>query len=613
MQAKDLLDLVENYRRYRIDFEPRWYTAIHAYENEHFMAWSRTQGQLVKIPFRKRLFHQLPEVSRQADALENLLLATTPVYVAYPNDFSSDKDITAARYISLLLKEYYNDWHSDNLFHEYVHDGIVMPYSFLEIKVDEIWDEAKKDYIKDVRPVILDAFDILFDPRYNFDDNNIIIKILKKPLRDFLNNPIYKHPKTMMVGSEEVDFKEMLIRDKYGNSLETGENAPVTAYECLIKEKKGLRIQTIDTKGFEMRNDFYEGIDFFPIVPFRTYSGNMMQPSYVERILPINRAEDIISNRIEDFIYKMVRGAYLKREGSELNFDDETGSIVSYEGDEPTVMPIPTIPDFVFNWFQNLQTMTERYTVSSMATGQPGKGSQVRAAKIYEQVQRATVAQQKTPIDNFFYSLQRAAEITLYYLSTILTEPRDYTIQQVGGKFQTISFIGEDNADLYPEAIVIPKKMKRLHVEIEDSMGYTIEGKRNSAMEIAKVIADVPEPFQEIILDLYKVGNTADIMSLLAKSKTLLNNPEFMNLIAQKDKLPPEVRNGLAAVLQYLSKQSPVPSPSELSPATGNTSKKAGGKPKGRPKKAEAESPQGVAIAPGAVAPQPPTGGGVAQ
>jgi hypothetical protein len=253
------------------------------------------------------------------------------------------------------------------------------------------------------------------------------------------------------------------------------------------------------------------------------------------------------------------------------------------------------VPQFVFQWFANQMGMSDRYGTAATSLAQPQKGSQNRSAKQLEMVARNQASQQKTPLDNFFYSMKQIAELTIYYLSQVITEPKNYTFEKSGGQFQSVSFIGEKNSLLYPNSIPIPKKIKRLHVEIDDAMGYTIAGKREAALELAKIINDVPKPLQEILLDLYKVGNTADIMAAMEQSQTLLDNPEFQNLIANAQNLPPDVRQGLAKLLRYLSQQSPVPGANTMSVPGGGS------------------APSPVGQAGGGVQPPAPQQGGVPQ
>src|SRR5258708_39644016 len=169
MDSSTLLTILDDYQRYRINYEPRWDLSRHAYENEHFVGWSRSQGTLVKLPFRKKLFHQLPEVTKQTDAMENLLLTVNPLFHAYPNDFSSDEDIKRARYYSMLLKDYYYKWFMENLLHQYVHNGLVYPLSYFQVAVEYEYDSEKDQMVKDVTGHILDAFDVLFNPRIAFE------------------------------------------------------------------------------------------------------------------------------------------------------------------------------------------------------------------------------------------------------------------------------------------------------------------------------------------------------------------------------------------------------------------------------------------------------------
>ena len=568
MKDVKLLDRINGMMKYRLDYEPKWYAAINAYENNHFVGWSRQRGSLMKVPFRKRFFIQLPEIKKQADSFENLLLMSNPMFVIAPNDFSNDKDRNYARAQSMLLRQKYLDWETDNIIHHWVHNAILMPVSFLEIAVEDQWDSDKQKFIKSIVPRVGDAFDWIFDPHYSFDDNQMVVKILRKPIQDYKDSSLYNIPKDGMTRNVVRDFKEVWLNDKFGGRNETDEFETVTAFECHIKTTKlvdgmkvaGLQIKTIDMGGEIIRDDFYSDITFFPVVPLQLFSGNPYQPSHVDNLIPINRAIDLLVNRIEDWMLKFVKGAYLTRDGSDVIFSDENGSVTKYTGEKPEVMPTPEFPMSIMTFLDKLLSFSERYGVNALAMGGMQKGSNQRSAKQGEQAIKGAQAQQKTPIDNMFFAMKRVAEITLYFLSELTDEPTNETLNksenQGGEDFETKKFIGEKYKDLYPDAVPIPQKVKKMHVEMEDSQTYSIEQKRSDLKELAMEWNKIADPFKKPLLNLYRTGNTDGIMADDSVDGTLLDNPEIKMLVAHKDFLPPEVQQSLSTLFDYLAKQS---------------------------------------------------------
>ena len=190
----------------------------------------------------------------------------------------------------------------------------------------------------------------------------------------------------------------------------------------------------------------------------------------------------------------------------------------------------------------------------------------MRAADMMREAREGQQAQEKTPLDNLFRAFKRIAEVTLYYLSEYTDEATDFTFKTEGDRFDTQKFIGEKYKIKDPTAVVIPHSIARMEVEIEDVSTASMNAKRDKILELAKEFNQLPQPFQKVLLDLYKVGSTSDILDDFAKSQTLLDSPEFQSLIAQAQagNVPPEVKTALAKLLRFLSEQAPVKTPEEM-------------------------------------------------
>ncbi len=573
MKAKELIDHIAVLRKYRYNYEPDWYRDFHAYENNTFVAWNRIQQSIVRMPFRKRFFMSLPEVNKQADSFENLLLTAMPLFVVYPEDISDDAARKRSVSLSKILKHKYLDWDSENLIHRYVHLAIKYPVSFWEVNVTKKYDSDGKKWKYEITPQVSDVFDWLYDPRVPFEENRIVVKILRKTMKEIKEFKLFDG-KTPTDGSTGLatDFKEMIFNDKYGTRTEIGDFKTYFVYQVMEKLPKGILMQVIDRDGNVLKKQMYDGAEFYPVVPLQLFSGDAWQPSFVQNIIPIQRSLSIIANRIEDFILKFVKGSYLVRDGSDVSFSDENGLIVTYSGEPPTVMEVPQLSPAITQWFTQLFTLSERYGINGIASGGTPAKSNMRAGKMMQQSVDNQRAQQKTPMDNLSQAFKRIAEITMFYLSEYTDEETSFTFKDNSGDFTTEKFIGEKYKQLAPNATPIPKEVK-MDVEIEDISAVMIHAKREAILELAKEFGAIPPPFQKVLLDLYRVGSTADIMEDMDKAKTLLDSPEFQALIAQAraGQLPPEEQQALVTLLKFLSQQSPTPDPAQqgVPPAPG--------------------------------------------
>lgn len=564
LSNSEYLDYIKVLQEYRKNFEPNWYRSHHAYENNCFVAYSRATQSIVKIPYRKRFFLSVPEIKKQCDAFENNLLQFMPLFVVYPDDVSDEKAREDSKYLSKLLKKHYIDWDSKNLVHKYLHNAIKYPISFWEIGVENRTNPLTGKTQKMVVPSVSDAFDWLFDPHIPFNENPIVIKKIKRNLKDIKEYKDYKAP--TVAGSAPDDLKEMIFNDKYGNRKSPEALKTQFVYQIFEKLSGGIKETIIDAKGATLRSKWYEGATDYPVVPLSLFSDDEYSPSFCENLIPINRSINLIINRIEEFIHKFAKGAFLVRDGSDISFSDENGVIVKYEGDQPTVMDMPQLPPAIITWLNKLFDISERYGLNEVALGLTQDGSQNRTAKQGAQALQNAQVQQKTPLDNMIQAFTRIAHITIYYLSEFTDEPTNFSFRADGERFETKKFIGEKYSAKDPAAIRIPHSIKSMEVEIEDVSAASIYNKRRELLGIAKEWANIPPVFQEALLDLYKVGNTADLLEAMERNKTMLDNPEFQNIVEQMrtGNVAPEVKNAFAIFLDWLSQQSPTPSVEEM-------------------------------------------------
>jgi len=564
LSTTELLTYVETLQKIRSKFEPNWYRAYHAYENNCFVAWSRVTQSLVKIPYRKRFFINLPEVKKQCDSFENNLLQFMPMFVVYPDEIDNEQARDASRYLSKLLRKHYIDWDSKNLVHKFLHNAIKYPISFWEIGVEKRINPLTNKMQNVIVPSVGDAFDYLFDPHIPFTENPIIAKKIKRSLKEIKAYKDYKAP--TISGGFPDDMKEAIFNDKYGLRGGVGDMQTQFLYQIMEKLPEGIKETIMSTGGEVLRTKFYRGATEYPVIPLSLFSNDEYAPSFAENMIPINRSINFIVNRIEEFIQKFAKGAFLVRDGSDIMFSDENGVIVKYEGEKPDAMTMPQLPPAIIQWLNMLFSIAERYGQNATALGLTPRGSQNRTAEQGKDAMAGAKINQKTPLDNMIQAFKRIADITIYYLSEFTDEPTSFSFRAQGEEYTERKFIGEKYKAKDPNAVVIPHTIKSMEIEIEDVSANSIYAKRQELLSIAKEWANIPPIFQEVLLDLYKVGNTADLMAALEKNKTLLDNPEFQAIISQMraGNVSPEIKQAFSIFLNWLSQQSPTPKAEDM-------------------------------------------------
>jgi hypothetical protein len=563
LSPEKALKAVNDFKNTRLMFEPEWYRAYEAYENNVFVNWDRYQQTLVRTPYRKKYFTLLPEIKLQADGLENQLLKSLPIFVIYPDDISQPGQIQAAADNSKILRKYYNDWVSTNIIHQYIHLAIKYPMSFFEIHVEFRLDPATGLRKREIVPEVTDVFDWLFDPRVPFQENAVVIKKIRKTAGqlDTYQNLKVNTSSTLSVAE---DLKEMLFNNKYGPRYGDGDLQPVLLYQVMEKTKYGMETQIIDTVGKRYWEKTYKRADRYPVVPLQLSSGDSYAPSFVNNLIPISRSIDLVHNRIEDFILKFAKGQYLLPEGSDVTFSDEGNVIVRYSGQPPTVLDIPQLPPALMQWYNQLFSISERYGINNQALGGTPRGSQMRSAKMMQQTAAGTQGQQKTPLDNVMWSFKQIAMITLAYLAEYTDTATPMTFRDPSGQtMEQKTFIGEKYKTKAPNATIIPTSINGLDVDIEDASSESIAAKKEAVIELAELFPKINPAFQKVLLDLYKIGSTKDLIDDYNKGLTMQDNPEFQALIAQAKagNLDPQTKQALSIVLGWLAKNAPTPHP----------------------------------------------------
>jgi hypothetical protein len=589
-------------------FEPIWYTSLHAYENNHFVGWNSTTKTVQLYPTKKKFFTQLPEVKKQVDGYQNVLMSTNPVYEVYPTNYTDETQIQQAADQSLFLKQHYLNWREDNILHTLVHNAGILPISFIEIAAKKVWDIPSNSYIFTTVPRVYDGFDIGFDPLYPFDDNPAVFKLIRTTADQVARNPIYKDFKGSTISSLAQDYKEIYYTDKYGMST-FGLSQRLLLAEIQVKDGENIRLVTIDGQGQVLREKVMKNIPFFTIVPFQPSTGSPYQPSLTELELPMNRTMDLVVNRMESMALKYVKGSYLKPWNTKVSLDDEDGTVMSYRGAiAPTPLTSPSVPEWAFQFVGTVQAFADRYGINPMTLGGIPKGSNFRSGKMMDKTNQNVGLQMKTDHDNFAYTLKRSAEVMIFLESRLMVEPRGYTVRSQNQEFSTKKFVGEDYYDNFKgdsNVVPLPKSFAKLTVEIEDETKHGIDAKRQTFIEFSKFYGDLKQNAPELVpeaLSLFlKTGDMATVMQAAAKQGTLLDN-QTINNIRKNNQLgmfenDPEFKKAMAIVANRLKND-----PTIGQDMTGKVSPQGGGAKGGSP-----DSPQGGAPgSPATTAPTPP-------
>jgi hypothetical protein len=542
-----LTDVVNNMitvsKNYRQVFEPRWYVSYNAYENNHFVVWLPESRQIRKIPIRgNKFFNQIPELTKQIDTVENMLLTPEIIPIVYPVNMD-EPSMYWAKKIGDYLMYLYKHWFFLGTLHDAVHDALVMPVSYFQLLPPET-NNGKMDLLE------IDAFDAFVPPGIKdvqSPECNYFGKNIRLPISIIQNDQSYNSERRKVRGTGKFStstYKDMIMSERYSNP--GGDNYVANTSiinELWLKEKQKdgkvkIRVTT-ECEGMILRNEL-TSYDRLPFVSLKLHQGVLYQPSFAEYLLPINRGIDLFQSRMEDFGLKMVRGALMAPYGAGITrTTDENGEIVYYKGQmKPEPMPIPEIPPFFSNYINMSFGWMERYGASAVTMGASPKG--MKTYRTVEAVRQQDYASQKTPMDFMKIALTQLFNLVVYFASIYYLEPVGIKIYEQED-YNTFDILGEKglqyNMDAYENAnhdmtkapvVVHPDNV--VEIEFETAQSYTMEGKRQTIYQAveAGLLA------KEDAIRMLKLGNVRDIMENLEKQAQEEMQQEAQKLAMQQ-------------------------------------------------------------------------------
>jgi hypothetical protein len=542
---KELLETIYYLKKQRENYEPIFYLSRKAYDGKYFVVWDRSSRQIVDKPVINKLYsiQELPEIAKQADDVENFLISSSYIFTVVPKFLSQGEDVKQTIYLSLLAKELYDRFRLSQQISIMVKNALFDNTSFVEVAVND--DESF------VQLRTYDAFDILFDyKKQNWDDVKFVVKVIKKKIRDVQNSSLYTLPKNITSGDPTFfGWKDIYYQEKYF-SFTPLEKDEIILFETYSTEKGYLKIKTIDGKGNVLRDDEYSNLKRIPILPFRFYSGDWFQKSFVFRLLPVARTLSLIASRMDDLILKLAKGGWIVQENEDVNgeLNEQVGQVIRYSATKPEQIQIPVIPSWISNWFAILLNIGERYGRPNIMAGSlPQKSSGLRANKMLESLTANIMQSNSSVLDSLRLTIKEILEVSFMFLYEIWKIPQPNIVTAVSKEHGEISFVSEKYASENSNAIKIPASFSKFSVEIDNAMGYTLDAKKQNAVMLFKLGIIGKETLKRI----FNLGSTAYLLE--AEQKPMYETEDFQKLMALAPTLPPDKRQAVIDTLNLLA------------------------------------------------------------
>lgn len=567
---EDLQRLAEGQRKNRAR---HWYDNNFFDDGYHFRFISRTTDRIVDLTEKASLYaprRAIPKASRQIRGMANLVLSqdfipivrpekTTPYSYeggmqgeGFQQAFNEAK--TVAKRSGHWLEEEWKNQDMDIKLAQMVLLTLKHGISYMQVWPDAV-DEA-------IRTQVYDAFDIyLVGNLTSIYDSPFIGKIVPKTIKELKANENYDQDQLKKINPDNRyasdEIKEAYLASKYGKAGRSSDaSATLLLKEFFIKEylnddntsrirkqknggdllkdrKKGDPIiRQVFSAGQIWLRDEYVDLPDYPFVDFRWEPGPIYQPAPMERFIHANKSLDSIVSRIERFIHTMHVGVWQKRRGENFSIKNVAGGLVQeYDTQPATQMQMANFPASGWQLVGLLESFIEEQGVTTSALGKVPKG--VKAWGAIESLKASEFSNLYIAIKQLKLAIRGISEKMFDIADKHFVTPQ--TVMRLEkGEPDYFDIIGQHGIDAReeikegpPEGAIPIKKEYKVDIEIESGLGYTGEGKKGRAMELANFmlsLAQIQPPILppqalkvtiERLMEIYKFGPTAELMEAM--------------------------------------------------------------------------------------------------
>lgn len=558
-------EMVDN----RFKYERTWHENNFFDDGFHYRFISNETRQVIDYADANSVLNPrraIPKASRQIRGVINLLLANRPLPVAYPETILEGNYSSVDVYTQAVNREYddvkrtsfwlLSEW--DRLRFMSYH----MPYSLLlsakqGVSFIQVYPDTQSQKLKVAN---YDAFDIVLPGEItDVNDSPFLIKACPQYMRWIWNHPYFGEekykvqPDNLKAASK---IKDHYLKNKYGNVTNPKETDTAIVKEAYIKvyvDGKILSEMKKQKNGEYMTKIFKEGdivikqifvvdgkrlystylpISQYPFVDFRYEPGGMYQTPLIDRFKAANKVLDNVVSRLEKNVYSLSGGKYWRRKGEPWEMTNDSFGQIIESATMPQPIDTPTVPGFVFDMIGLMTSFIEEQGVSTTALAKIPSG--VRSGNMLESLKESEYSNLTIPLEQVKDTVKRTAELMTEMAARYYTKRQKVMYNDSGYNYE-FDIIGQRGADELKDMYrggeivntTILKPNRQFKIEIESGMGHTQEGKRQNAMELTKLMADmatqglVPlEAVKEVVNQLlksYQFGATADIMKSYEK------------------------------------------------------------------------------------------------
>lgn len=422
----------------------------------------------------------------------------------------------------------------------------------------KIWPDSVNEKIN---TSVRDAFDIyLLGERLDVSESPFAIDTSVKTVSWIKANEMFDPVQVQKISPDNrhasSEIKEAYMAARFGRDRSADSAVTLILNEAFIKEyinkdniarikiqEDGARIlqnkkdgdpiiRQVFTAGGVWLRDKYLSLPEYPLVDFRMEPGPIYQVPQIERFIPQNKSYDMIVSRLERILHSSNMGILLKQQGQQFQVSNEAGGqVIEYNGVKPDWMGMPQVPAWTFNVLNIMDANMQEQGANVSTNAQVPRGVKANAA--IESLKESEYANLAIATRRLKNTVKRISERFLDLADSYFITPQSVSLLEKGEP-QYFDIIGATALEYRkmakietPDDVVPIKKDYHVEIEIESQLGYTQEGRKASAKELADLILQLaqmqiipPEAvmiFMQQLLKAYQFGPTGELMESMDK------------------------------------------------------------------------------------------------
>lgn len=505
-QAREIEELANSLRGQRLNWEKRWLIADRFADGNHFDTWKPTTGEIGKVVFAKGMnVRPIHYAVRTTEGTLNNLISADPQWKIFPHGIATavpEERTSRVEHARRISSYFDNLWDTEGMrgkATEMVANGLQYCFGVLEA----YWENGKPR-VRSIEP-----FDILFDPTVkDIRESSVVIKEVSVPLDEVKANEKYLDVKNELNADGKLSgssFKESRLSEKYGSSVGKGK---VLIREAWIRNPSG----GWDIKHVSQGKLIYSGHYDWARPPFASWKLNkkpLLQTSWFERLIPLNRAIDITLAQIEMWVRSVSVGRLLRKKGTGIErIMGEHGEIIDVDGlpDSVQWLRVGEIGSTPFNLLAEFKTLIAEIGASSASMGRVPRGARA-GFKLVESLKASEMSSIQHGVRALEDSLESLAEVVLMLINTFGELPLE-----VQHKDEIFQIAGKDYAQNFLGSVPVSDIDFGVNVSIESGLAYTTEARREIALQMVEA-GLIPA---KTALDILGIGGDTEEIARLA-------------------------------------------------------------------------------------------------